>query len=106
VIQTEPGFAVMEFWMKVDLEDGFDVLWTEWSATGDSWVPLAQHSGRSEGYPGWQKVTLGFESPGGNVQVRFRFTSDQLCSGVNPACGQVWNGVRIDEVVVGRQAGA
>ncbi|MBI4260815.1 MAG: hypothetical protein HY658_09655 [Actinobacteria bacterium] len=103
-IPTDPGQAVLEFWMKHDLEDGFDFLWVEWSATGDSWIPLAQVTGQNGGYPAWTKLTLGFDSPGGAVFVRFRFTSDLLCSGIDPACGQLWQGARVDEVVVGKQA--
>lgn len=103
-IATDAGRAVLEFWMKTDIEEGFDFLSVEWSADGASWVPIAQFSGLSDGYPAWTKVTLGFDSPGGDVQVRFRFTSDQLCSGVDPACGPLFTGARVDEVVVGRQA--
>jgi hypothetical protein len=29
---------------------------------------------------------------------------DLLCSGTDPACGRVYPGARVDEVVVGRQA--
>lgn len=103
-IATEPGRAVLEFWTKTDIEDGFDFLHVEWSANGANWVPIARLTGQSEGYPGWQKATLGFDSPGGQVQVRFRFTSDQLCSGIDPACGRLYGGLRVDEAVVGRQA--
>jgi hypothetical protein len=104
VIATDTGQTVLEFWLKSDIEDGFDFVRVEWSANGASWVPISQTTGVSDGYPGWQKFTFGFDSPGGNVQVRFRFTSDQLCSGTNPACGRLYPGVRVDEVVVGRQA--
>jgi hypothetical protein len=103
-ITTDAGQAVLEFWLKSDIEDGFDFVRVEWSANGTSWVPISQFTGVSEGYPVWQKVTLGFDSPGGNVQVRFRFTSDLLCSGTDPACGRLYPGARVDEVVVGRQA--
>ena len=104
VIATDAGQSVLEFWLKSDIEDGFDFVRVEWSAGGSSWVPISQFTGVSDGYPGWQRFTFGFDSPGGNVQVRFRFTSDQLCSGTNPACGRLYPGARVDEVVVGRQA--
>jgi hypothetical protein len=103
-VATEAGQTVLEFWMKSDLEDGFDFLDAEWSAGGDHWVPVSRFTGQSEGYPGWTRVTLGFDSPGGDVRVRFRLTSDQLCSGTNPACGTLYAGTRVDEVVLGRQA--
>jgi hypothetical protein len=102
-IATDAGQAVLELWLKTDIEDGFDFVHAEWSADGSNWLPVARFTGRSEGYPAWTKVTLGFDSPGGNVLVRFRFTSDQLCSGTTPACGGLFTGARVDEVVVGRQ---
>ena len=102
-IATDAGLAVLEFRLKSDIEDGFDFLNVEWSAGDSSWVPMARLTGRSEGYPSWTVATLGFESPGGDVRVRFRFTSDQLCSGLNPACGTLYMGARVDQVVVGRQ---
>jgi hypothetical protein len=103
-IATEAGQTVLEFWTKSDIEDGFDVVRVEWSADGTSWVPISQLTGVTDGYPGWQKLTFGFDGPGGNVQVRFRFTSDLLCSGTDPACGRLYPGARVDEVVAGRQA--
>jgi hypothetical protein len=103
-IATEAGQTVLEFWLKMDIEDGFDFVRAEWSADGVNWVAISQFTGRGASYPNWEKFTLGFESPGGNVQVRFRFTSDLLCSGTNPACGTLYPGARVDEVVVGKQA--
>lgn len=103
-ITTEAGQAVLEFWLKADTEEGFDFLHVEWSADGSHWLPVLRFSGQNDGYPDWSKLTVGFDSPGGDVQVRFRFASDLLCSGVDPACGQLWNGLRVDEVVVGDQA--
>jgi hypothetical protein len=103
-IVTDAGASVLEFWLKSDIEDGFDFVRVEWSADGSNWVPISQFTGVTEGYPGWQRFTFGFDSPGGNVQVRFRFTSDMLCSGTDPACGRLFPGARVDEVVVGRQA--
>jgi hypothetical protein len=103
-IATDAGPVVLEFWLKGDIEDGFDFVRVEWSADGSNWVPISQFTGVSDGYPSWQRFTFGFDSPGGNVQVRFRFTSDLLCSGTDPACGRLYPGARVDEVVVGRQA--
>jgi hypothetical protein len=103
-IATDAGLTVLEFWLKGDIEDGFDFVHMEWSADGTNWVPISRFTGVSEGYPGWQRFTLGFDSPGGNVQVRFRFASDMLCSGTDPACGRLYPGARVDEVVLGRQA--
>jgi len=105
-IATDPGPTVLEFWYRSDLEEGFDFVRAEWSADGTTWNTLAGVTGRNPDYPNWNRVTLGFESPGGEVRVRFRFTSDLLCSAVpDPAfCGGTWTGARVDEVVVGKQA--
>jgi hypothetical protein len=103
-IATDAGQTVLEFWLKGDIEDGFDFVHIEWSADGANWVPISRFTGVSEGYPAWQRFTLGFDSPGGNVQVQFRFASDLLCSGTDPACGRLYPGARVDQVVVGREA--
>ncbi len=102
-IDTPAGATVLEFWLKSDTEEGFDGVSAEWSADGTTWQPLGQFFGRSTGYPGWQKTTLGFTSPGGQIQVRFHFTSDLICSALTPACGPL-TGARVDEVVIGSQA--
>lgn len=103
-IATEAGQTVLEFRLKADIEEAFDFLHIEWSTDGTNWVPVSRFSGQNEGYPNWSKLTVGFDSPGGDVQVRFRFASDMLCSGIDPACGTLYGGARVDEVVVGRQA--
>ena len=104
-IATEAGPGVVEFWMKMDIEAGFDFLVAEWTADGTNWLPLADFTGRNTAYPNWDKVTVGFDSPGGDVRVRFRLESDQLCSGLETVwCGVPYQGVAIDGVIVGRQA--
>ncbi len=104
-VETEPGPAVVQFMGKIDVEPGFDYLLAEWSADGTNWLPLADFTGQNDGYPNWQNVTVGFDSPGGNIQVRFRLQSDQLCSGLETVwCGVAYQGVRIDQVIVGKQA--
>ncbi|MGH3329080.1 MAG: hypothetical protein ACRDPT_15030, partial [Streptomycetales bacterium] len=96
-IATPAGLSVVQFWLKLDTEEGFDFVQVEWSADGATWQPLGSFSGQNAGHPAWQQKTLGFDSPGGDVQVRFRFTSDVFCAGVS--CGH--QGARVDEVVVG-----
>jgi hypothetical protein len=103
-ISTVAGLTVIEFWTKIDIEEGFDDLRLEWSSDGITWTPFSLLSGQNASYPGWDKVTRGFDSPGGAIRVRFRFTSDQLCSGIDPVCGRLFGGLRVDEVVVGKQA--
>ncbi len=47
----------------------------------------------------------GFTARNGSIQVRFRFTSDQLCSAADTAlCNRAPTGARVDEVIVGKQA--
>lgn len=103
-ITTEAGLAVIQYWMKLDTEPTFDYLYVEWSNDGSSWRPIGSFSGRGASYPGWEKVLLGFDSPGGDLQVRFRFTADQLCSFVEPVfCNDTYHGAMVDEVIVARQ---
>jgi hypothetical protein len=101
-IATDAGKAVVEFWLKSDVEEGFDYVNVEWTSDGALWHPVARFTGRNASYPDWSLVTLGFESPGGEVRVRFRFSSDQLCSAADQLCSVT--GARVDEVVVGKQA--
>lgn len=104
-ITTQAGLAVVQFWLKLDSEPNFDYLYVEWSPDGASWLPLSSYSARNPAYPAWDRILLGFDSPGGPVQVRFRFESDEFCSALEPAtCGATYNGARVDEVVVGAQA--
>jgi hypothetical protein len=103
-ITTDPGLAVVQFWLKTDTENGFDFVNVEWTSDGGStWQLLGQYSGQNPGFPNWSQFTLGFDSPGGPIQVRFRFASDQLCSTLDHLCGDM-TGARVDEVVVGKQA--
>jgi hypothetical protein len=103
-IATDAGFTVVQFWTKLDTEPSFDYLYVEWSADGASWQPIGSVSGRGANYPGWDKLLMGFDSPGGPIQVRFRFSADQLCSFVEPVfCNDTFHGAMVDEVVVARQ---
>jgi hypothetical protein len=104
-IITQAGGAVVQFWQKLDTEPTFDFLYVEWSSDASTWHPLASYSGQDSAYPDWEKTLLGFTSPGGPVQVRFRFSSDQLCSWVEPVfCNDTYEGALVDEVIVGTQA--
>jgi hypothetical protein len=103
-IATDAGLAVIQFWVKLDTEPTFDYLYVEWSSNGSSWQPIGSLSGRGAAYPGWDKLLMGWDSPGGPIQVRFRFASDQLCSNLEPVfCNDTYRGVMVDEVTVARQ---
>lgn len=104
-ITTQAGYAVVQFALKAQIEEGFDYLTAEWTSNGgDTWLPLTSFTGTNAGYPGWTTLTAGFQSPGGAIQVRFHFVTDQLCSAFDSVlCGSPATGVRVDEVVVARQ---
>jgi len=99
-IATDSGRAVVEAWIKHDIEAGFDLLRLEWSADGTTWNLIESYSGENAGYPAWRPISVAFDSPGGDVRVRFRFTSDITVSALTNAS---LTGARVDEVVVGKQ---
>jgi hypothetical protein len=104
-IPTPAGSTVLQLWLKTNTENGFDYVNVAWSSDGTTWHPLGQYTGQNAAYPNWDRVTLGFTSPGGDVRIRFEFTSDLLCSALTgAACGIDVTGARVDEVVVGSQA--
>jgi hypothetical protein len=96
-IAAPAGPTVLQFWVRHDTEQGFDFVDAQWSGDGTTWRTLSSYSGQNQGYPGWSEHTVGFDSPGGQVQVRFRFASDLLVSGLSGG----YQGARVDDVVVG-----
>ena len=106
-INTPQGPAVLEWWMRLDTEGGFDPVAAEWSNDGTTWNTLGTFSGKNTGAPGWSRYAVPFTSPGGTVQVRFHFVSDSLCSGLGgPVCASTtgWDGIHLDDVTVGKPA--
>lgn len=104
---TEAGPAVVEWWMRLDTEGGYDTVAVEWRPAGGEWATLATYSGRNDAHPAWERYALPFDAPGGDVEVRFRFVSDELCSGLGgPVCSSPggWNGVHVDDVRLGKPA--
>ena len=105
-VTATAGDAVVEWWMKLDTEGGFDEVSVEWSKDGSTWQTLGSYSGANDA-PGWQRYAVPFKAPAGPVQVRFHFTSDSLCSALGgPLCASTsgWDGVHVDDVVVGAAA--
>ncbi|MBB6628427.1 hypothetical protein H5V45_13955 [Nocardioides sp. KIGAM211] len=103
-VQVPGGKTVAEWWLHLDTEGGFDPVDVEWSTDGTTWKPLGSYSGQSADLPGWTRYAVPFTAPAGNVQLRFHFTSDSLCSNLGgPLCSNVsgWEGVRVDDVRVG-----
>ena len=97
------GRAVVRFAAKLDIE-AFDPVTVEWSSDGSTWKPIGSFSGTNDDNPGWTTYNLLLPSPGGQVQVRFHFTSDAFCSsvGVPALCAKnSFEGVHVDDVAVG-----
>jgi hypothetical protein len=106
VVTATAGDAVIEWWMALDTEGGFDQLSVEWSQDGTTWKTLGSYSGANEA-PGWQRYAVPFTAPAGPVHVRFHFTSDSLCSALGgPLCSSTtgWDGIHLDDVAVGSAA--
>ena len=104
------GSKVIQFGLKLDTEAGFDEVTVQFRPASDptgNWTSLGSYSGRFPEYPKWSTVGLPFRSPGGQVEFRFRFLSDEICSfAPNPVCANPdgMTGVRVDNVKVGTPA--
>jgi hypothetical protein len=106
-VTTEAGSAVIQWWMRLDTEPGYDTVAAQWSSDGTTWMTLATYSGKNAAAPGWTRYAVPFTAPAGPIQVRFRFVSDSLCSGLGaPICSSTsgWDGVHVDDVTVGKPA--
>jgi hypothetical protein len=104
-VTADAGSAVLQWWMRLDTEAGDDTVSAEWSGDGTTWTTLGTFSGKNAGAPGWGRYAVSFTAPGGPVQVRLHFVSDSLCSGFGgPVCASSsgWDGVHVDDVVVGK----
>ena len=110
MISAPAGAAVIEFGLLMDTEAGFDEVTVQFRDADDpaaEWTSLGSYSGQFPGYPDWATVGLPFDSPGGDVQFRFRFQSDEICSfQPNPLCADTdgKDGLRVDNVRVGAPA--
>lgn len=104
-VTVPAGEGVIEWSMRLDTEAGYDPVAVEVSTDGGStWSSLGSYSGQNADAPGWSPYSVAFPAPGGDVQVRFHFTSDSLCSNLGgPVCASVdgWDGVHVDDVTIG-----
>ena len=92
---TIPGRTVgVEFFSRHDTELDFDFLYVEYSEDGTSWSTAAAISGLNEHYPAYDPYDVKFNhpTPGGALQIRFRFFSDQLIA------SPLHEGVAVDKV--------
>ncbi len=102
-ITLPEGDSVVQFAMKLDVES-YDPVTVEWSEDGSTWQPLGSYAGENEDQPGWTTYSVLLPSPGGEVQVRFHFTSDAFCSyvGTPALCAEnSYEGVHVDDVKLG-----
>jgi hypothetical protein len=107
-IPNPGGWVYLNFNRKQDTEPGFDYLNVEWSTDGgqnwrsapwiwdgatQSWRNDLAFTGQNTGYPAFAAEKVAFQTPaGGNLQVRFRLSSDDLVS------SPLYSGVWIDDV--------
>jgi hypothetical protein len=104
------GWTFVDFRNRRDTEPGFDFLTVEYStdgtnwsgakwiwdtATGD-WSDQLAFDAQNAGYPAFAAEKVAFKAPAGPLQVRFRFSADQLIS------SPLFTGVHVDDVAIGR----
>jgi hypothetical protein len=104
------GWTFVDFQNKRDTEPGFDFLTVEYSTNGTNWTAAKwiwdTESGawsdqlafdaQNAGYPAFALEKVAFKAPAGPLQVRFRFSADQLIS------SPLFTGVHVDDVAIGR----
>ncbi len=104
------GWVFVDFRNRRDTEPGFDFLTVEWSTDGTNWSaakwmwdPASGDwsdqlalDGQNAGYPAFAAEKVAFNAPAGQLQVRFRFSADQLIS------SPLFTGVHVDDVAIGR----
>lgn len=104
-VTVPAGKKVVQWFMKLDTEGGFDLLTLEYSTDGGTtWATLGTYSGKNADNPGWSRYRALLTSGAGDLQVRFHFVSDSLCSNLGgPACSEAggWDGVHVDDVSIG-----
>jgi hypothetical protein len=104
------GWTFVDFRNRRDTEPGFDFLTVEYStdgtnwsaakwiwdtATGD-WSDQLAFDAQNAGYPAFAAERVAFKAPAGPLQLRFRFSADQLIS------SPLYTGVHVDDVAIGR----
>jgi hypothetical protein len=106
---THPGgWLFVDFMLRQNTETngcGCDVLvveystdgvnWTgaPWALQNGEWTSLTAYEGQSRGYPLFLAEKVAVKAPAGQVQVRFKFISDELV---------VTEGVYVDDVKIGQ----
>ncbi|WP_370325480.1 cell wall-binding repeat-containing protein [Euzebya sp.] len=88
-VEVDGSPVGIEWWQALSLEGGgFDELSVEWSADGDAWTEVASY-GETADFPAFTAQQVTFTPEAGTIQVRFRLTSDEICStGTELVCGR------------------
>jgi hypothetical protein len=104
------GWTFVDFQNRRDTEPGFDFLTVEYSTDGTSWSaakwiwdPVTSSwsdqlafDAQNAGFPAFALEKVAFKAAPGPLQVRFRFSADQLIS------APLFTGVHVDDVAIGR----
>ena len=104
------GWTFVSFANKRDTEPGFDFLTVEYSTDGTNWSTAKwiwdkvtgawsdqlAFDGTNADYPAFSPEKVAFKAPAGPLQVRFRFSADQLIS------SPLYTGVHVDDVAISR----
>jgi hypothetical protein len=92
---TEPGFDFLTVEYSTDGQNWSAAKWIWDPATGD-WSDQLAFDAQNAGYPAFALEKVAFKAPAGPLQVRFRFSADQLIS------SPLFMGVHVDDVAIGR----
>ncbi len=103
-IALPAGNVVFSWAEQMDVEGGgFDETHLEINA-GSGWERITTRGGQNVGYPEFSTAEAEYLSAGGDVQIRFLFVSDEICSGFGGpgACGDEdgWDGYALDDVTI------
>lgn len=84
--------ATVSFWTRYELESGYDYVYFELSANGNTWTSIATFNGSQQN---WQKKSYSLNDYLGteHVRLRYRFYSDVFVTG---------DGIYIDDVDISR----
>ncbi|HEV3478615.1 MAG TPA: hypothetical protein VG144_04110 [Gaiellaceae bacterium] len=109
-VEQPGGWTFVDFRNRRDTEPGFDFLTVEWSVDGTNWRAAKwiwdtqtgtwsdqlAFDAQNADYPAFALEKVAFKAPAGPLQIRFRFSADQLIS------APLYTGVHVDDVSIGR----
>ena len=103
-LQSSGGTVFLSWFERRDTEAGFDGYTVDWSTDGEKWTTVGTYQGQNTGFPEFAEQSVTFEPPKGPLKVRYRFTSDDICSstfvpGVCAGDGG-YEGVFVDDVLI------